>query len=91
MHNLCLIAAIQGECHKQYDVVVLLDRSIQLKKKKAKRFVELLKDILHKFDIREGADHFGLLLFGKKVEVCAEQGLVLFNLYHEIFVCSCWK
>ena len=56
-----------------------MDRTRQLNKRKARRFVELLKDILHKFDIRDGADHFGLLLFSNKSEVGIQLEAKVFN------------
>ena len=75
--NLHLFTEIQGKCHKKHDVIVIMDRTRQLNKRKARRFVELLKDILHKFDIRDGADHFGLLLFSNKSEVGIGSHLIL--------------
>ena len=64
-----MLSLYKTACPGNYDVIVILDVSQEVGRSKYARFKQLVKDILHFFDIGTKKTNFGLLTFNTKAKV----------------------
>ena len=67
--SLCLFSENQVKCLRNYDVVVVLDRSAKVGRTRYNNYISVTKDLIHIFNIAESGSHFALLLSNNQAKV----------------------